>query len=219
MWMHYVYIHRRESDGRIFYVGKGAAKRAHETCSRNVHWRRTVAKHGLIVEIIMTCENDKEAQAQEIRLIAEIGRRDLGMGPLVNMTDGGEGHTGIIVSEELRRIRSVNSSGPRSPEWVKAIRAARKNGGNGGVVKHGDKLPASWVANLAAAKVGDKNPWFGKPSPPSKKVRNTKTGAIYDSIARAAAAEGVSVKALYQYLDGSRRNRSPLVRVGDGLLV
>ena len=225
MWMHYVYIHRRASDGEIFYVGKGTAtkrkghQRAYDLKSRNLYWRRVAKKHGVVVEIIASCESDKEAQTQEIRLIAEIGRLDLGTGPLVNMTDGGEGQAGLIISDELRRKRSINSSGKRSAEWVKSIRAARKNGGNGGVVKFGDKLPESWVANLAAAKVGDKNPYFGKPSPPSKKVRNAKTGAIYDSIARAAAAEGIGLKALYQYLDGTRRNKTPLMRVGDGLLV
>lgn len=216
------------SDGTPFYVGKGAARtknkvqtfeRSRASISRSRLWRSIVAAHGLQVEIVMSCQTDSEAQEQEMRLIRQIGRLDLRCGSLVNLTDGGEGHAGIVASDELRRKRRINSSGKRSPEWIAACRVARKNGGNGGVVKRGDKLPPSWVANLAAAKVGDKNPYFGKPSPPSKKVRNTETGAVYDSIARAAIAEGISAKALYQYLDGTRSNRSSLVRVGDGMLV
>lgn len=228
MWRYYVYIHRKASDGAPFYVGKGAVRARHKVqtferskdrVSRNKAWLSTVAEHGVTVEIVMSCQTDAEAQEQEARLIAEIGRIDLRQGPLVNLTDGGEGHAGIIVSDELRRKRSINSRGPRSPEWIASIRASRKNGGNGGVVKSGDKLPASWVANISAAKMGDKNPQFGKIGARAKKVRNAITGAVYDSIDQAAAAEGLNPKTLYQYLDGTRLNKTPLMRVSDGVLV
>lgn len=220
MWNHYIYIHCKASNGEPFYVGKGklrrrmrAYERANATERRSKFWNRVVEKYGFTVEIVAHCVDDKEAQRLERQIIAEIGRRDLGKGPLVNLTDGGEGHAGIIASEELRAIRSKNSSGKRSPEWVAAIRAARKDGGNGGVVKKGDKLPPDWVASLARGKMGEKNPYFGKPTPPSKKVKNLHTGAIYDSIARAAEAEGINPHTLYQWLDGTRLNRSPLVRI------
>ena len=170
MWRHYVYIHFRESDHTPFYVGKGAmrARDKVQNYSRakadhsNSHWQNIVNKHGVLINVIASCKTDLEAQRLEKEIIAAIGRYDLGTGPLVNLTDGGEGHAGIVVSEELRKKRSINSSGPRSKAFCIAIRAARKNGGNGGVVKLGDKLPESWRANLAAAKVGSKNPQYGK---------------------------------------------------------
>jgi len=48
----------------------------------------------------------------------------------------------------------------------------------------------------------------------SKSVQNTETGAVYGSIAEAARAEGLNAKTLYQYLDGTRRNLTPLRRAG-----
>lgn len=221
MWQHYVYIHFRKSDGVPFYVGKGTAHKRDKIYSydracedhKNKHWRNTVDKHGIVINVIMSCKTDKEAQFHERRIIAAIGRQDLGVGTLVNRTDGGDGICGLIISDELRKKRSVNSSGPRSEAFKMAIRAARKNGGNGGVVKHGDKLNEQWRANIAAGKLGDKNPWFGKHSPVSKKVKNLATGVIYDTIDSAAKAEGFNPKTLYQYLNGSRLNKSPLVRV------
>lgn len=222
MWRHYVYIHRKASDGSPFYVGKGSlrARQKSQGCeralthdSRNRAWRNVVAKHGLVVEVVASCADDAIAQSLERKLIAELGRRNAGSGPLINLTDGGDGHAGIIVSDDLRRKRSANAKGPRSDAWVQSIRRARKNGGNGGVVKRGDKLPENWRSSLATGKLGEKNPYFGKPTPVSKKVINTVTGAVYDSIARAAEAEGVNAKTLYQYLDGARPNRTPLARL------
>jgi hypothetical protein len=218
MWQWFVYLHRKADDGEPFYVGKGRLKkgvheRAFVTEKRSVLWARTFNKHGRIVEIVASCISDKAAQDIERCLIGEIGRRNLGLGPLVNLTDGGDGHAGLIKPAETLAKLSEHAKKPRGKAWIASMRAARKNGGNGGVVKHGDKLPEKWVQSLSRSKIGDKNPYFGKPSPPSKKVKNLHTGAVYDSISRAAAAEGLSVKALYQWLDGSRLNRSPLVRM------
>lgn len=214
MWRHYVYLHHRHDNGAPFYVGKGSHRnrnkratfeRAHARNPRNWGWHNIVHEHGLRVEIVAMCKTDEAAQELEVELIAKIGRRDLGRGPLVNVTDGGDGHAGILVSAELRRKRSQNAKGPRSDAWVSAIRAARKGGGNGGVVKRGDKLPESWRKNLAAGKIGAKNPWFGKPTPASKKVKNVKTGVIYSSIAQAAKAEGIATGRLYSILDGQTK--------------
>jgi hypothetical protein len=46
----------------------------------------------------------------EIDLIKKLGRRDKKLGPLVNMTDGGEGVLGFIHSEETREILSIRNS-------------------------------------------------------------------------------------------------------------
>lgn len=214
MWRHYVYIHRKADSGEPFYVGKGSLRRsmavyerAESRSSRSKWWHRVVAKHGITIEVVAMCADDAEAQRQERCLIAEVGRA-----ALVNLTDGGDGHAGIVPSAEMRRKRSENAKRPRTEAWVASIRRAREGGGNGGVVKIGGRLPASWRANIAAGKRGAKNPWHGKPSPPSKAVVNTSTGTTYPSVARAAAAEGINPKTLYQYLDGTRPNCTNLAR-------
>lgn len=222
MWRHYVYLHRKADTGEAFYVGKGSERvrnkdirheRAFTANRRNQAWQNTVRKHGLVVEIIASCESDEFAQEVERQMIAEIGRRNLGRGPLINFTDGGDGHAGILVSDDLRHKRSENSKGKRSDAWVASMRAARKNGGNGGVVKKGDKLPDWWRDRIAATKNGTDNPMYGKTGarhPMSRKVRERDTGIIYDSVLLAAEAKAVKMKTLYNWLSGHRPNPTSL---------
>lgn len=210
MWRHYVYVHRRADSGAVFYVGKGTVRqklkeqvceRAFDLAGRNKHWHRIVAKHGLIVEVIASFRDDGEAMEHERRLIAEYGRATL-----ANLTDGGDGCAGINPSPEARAKLSDAAKRPRSAAWVQSIRAARKNGGNGGVVKRGDKLPTSWKANLAAAKVGPKNPMYGKRGPMARAVIDFATGDCYPTVEAAAAARGLKMKTLYNWLSGHRPN-------------
>lgn len=222
MFRHYVYLHRKASTGEVFYVGKGSARtrerkqgfaRAHSSDRRSRLWKNIVSKHGLAVEIFASCETDAEAQLIEKELIAKFGRADLGLGPLVNLTDGGDGHAGIITSDELRAKRSISSRGKRSESWVIAIRASRKNGGNGGVVKHGDKLPELWRANIASAKVGEKNPMFGRTGeahPNRRPVVDEATGEKYPTTTAAARASGVRMQTLHNMLTGFRPNSTSM---------
>jgi hypothetical protein len=217
MWGHYIYLHRRADTGEPFYIGKGKMRRgwgyyerAHAPRVKNKHWMNIVAKHGLAVEILAHCKSDQDAQYVERLLIAQIGRASLGKGPLINKTDGGDGHAGIIASEELRAKRRLNSSGKRSGAWVASIREARKNGGNGGVVKRGDKLPIEWVGNIAKAKIGPLNHRFGKPSPRRKAVIDRATGIVYPSISAAAVALGRQLGTVHAWVTGIKKNPTSL---------
>jgi hypothetical protein len=70
-------------------------------------------------------END--AFHKEIHLIKSIGRFDLGRGPLLNLTDGGDGGSGHIQSNELRELRSkiVKSWWENASEEERRARAAK----------------------------------------------------------------------------------------------
>lgn len=206
---HYVYVHRRASDGRIFYIGKGShPDRATTRDRRNPYWQAVVAKHGLVVEVVMHFATDALSQQCERDLIAWYGRANL-----TNLTDGGDGCAGLVPSADTRSKLSAHASKPRSPAWVKSIRAARKNGGNGGVVSVGDKLPEEWRASISAAKMGKANPMHGRKgaaSPMSRKVRDRTTGAVYDSVQLASEARGCKMKTLYNWLSGHRPNPTTL---------
>lgn len=222
MFRHYVYIHRRGDTGEVFYVGKGAIRpkhttqvcdRAHTKNSRNQWWRAIVEKHGYSVEIVASCVDDAAAQTLEVELIAQYGRANLGRGPLVNLTDGGDGHAGLIPTERQNRIRSENAKRPRSEAWVKSIRRARKNGGNGGVVKKGDKLPQWWRDRIAATKHGADNPMFGRTGaahPNRKPVIDMTTGVVYPTTTAAARAAGMRMQTLHNMLTGFRPNSTSL---------
>lgn len=215
MWQYCVYMHRKASNGEPFYIGKTKRHKCGEFSrvylkGRNKIWNNIERKHGFVAEIIAHCINDVEAQRLEMELIKGIGRLNLGTGTLTNLTDGGDGHAGIIASKILRVKRSKNASAPRSESWKISIRASRKNGGNGGTVKKGDKLPSYWKKAISKSKIGAKNIFYNKPTPISKRVVNLKTGVIYGSIMRAAIAEGIPTSILYKSLAGLCPNTTGL---------
>lgn len=222
MFRHYVYLHLRNDTGEVFYVGKGTIRgrqrtqvceRAHATERRSRWWHAVASKHGYSVVVFASCETDEAAQQLEKAMIADYGRADLGRGQLVNLTDGGDGHAGIVPSDELRMKRSEAARGPRSDSWKASIRRARRGGGNGGVVKHGDKLPPEWRASIAAAKVGVKNPMFGRRGeahPRSRPVRDEASGTTYASTTAAAAAAGMRMQTLHNMLTGFRPNSTSM---------
>ena len=98
-----VYLHRRKDTNEIFYVGIGQTeKRAYDVKNRkNKHWKGIIERYGYTVEILLTDLSWDQACEKEKELITEIGRKDLKLGPLVNMTDGGEGQNNP--SEETRK--------------------------------------------------------------------------------------------------------------------
>lgn len=107
--MFYTYIHLRQSDNKVFYVGKGQGKRAWAHKGRNKHWKNIVTKHGLNVEICAQWSTEAEAFDHERFLIASfkaVGNR------LANLTDGGEGVSGHLHSEEAKAKMSATNARP-----------------------------------------------------------------------------------------------------------
>lgn len=222
MFRHYVYLHRRNDTGHVFYVGKGAIRprqrtqrfeRAYSKDGRSPHWLNIVAKHGYTVEVVASCESDGDAQRLEIELIVKYGRADLGKGYLVNLTDGGDGHSGRVFSSAQRARRAELARRPRSDAWLKSIRRARKGGGNGGVVKKGDKLPQWWKDRIAATKHGSDNPMYGRcgeAHPNRRAVVDIASGATYPTTTAAAQAYGLRMQTLHNMLTGFRPNSTSL---------
>lgn len=107
----YVYI-LRKPDGTPIYVGKGQRRRIahHEEDARKStrHAKarviRAIWKRGNAVsyELIGFYESEDAAFSEECKLIATTGRSELGTGPLLNQTDGGEGPIGRKVGPETR---------------------------------------------------------------------------------------------------------------------
>jgi len=98
-----------------FYIGKGKNNRAifhmfeshliKDTNKHKVNIIRKIKSANLepIIKILSTFENEDQAFTEEKRLIAVYGRSDLGLGPLSNLTDGGEGSSNKIFSNEYRK--------------------------------------------------------------------------------------------------------------------
>lgn len=90
----YVYLHKKKTNGEVFYVGKGSSDRAWVRSGRNKLWHAIVKKHGYIVEIYERDLQEWYAFELEKDLISLYGRIKDSSGTLVNMTDGGEGISG-----------------------------------------------------------------------------------------------------------------------------
>jgi hypothetical protein len=130
--MFYVYAFFRPC-GTPCYIGKGQRDRyrVHFRKSSNSHLARIIAKYGeLPVIIVRTGLTEPEALEIEIALIAAIGRECDG-GPLVNLTLGGEGTSGV-------------KHPPRSERWRLKMSAA----------KTGQKQSAETISRRVAANTG-----------------------------------------------------------------
>ncbi len=111
--MYYTYAYLRE-DGTPYYIGKGKGGRIYSS-------NRTINSPKDKSRIIFLKQNitEEEAFKHEIYMISIFGRKDLGTGILYNMTNGGEGASGLIRSEETRKKISDGISGKNHPMYGK----------------------------------------------------------------------------------------------------
>lgn len=120
----YVYAYLREN-GSPYYIGKG---HKHRAWHKNKHERinlPTVDKNIIIVESNLT---EIGAFALERRLIRWYGRKDLGTGVLINLTDGGEGASNRKVSEGTKNLLRIASTGKVQTPETKEKRASKLRG-------------------------------------------------------------------------------------------
>lgn len=120
----YTYIHIRVDDGMVFYVGKGKGNRAYSDKGRNKRWCRTANKHGWSSVICAYWYSEFDAFEHEKSLILYYKQLNH---PLCNMTDGGDGASGISPSEETRAKLSAALKGRSRPiEVIRKISASNK---------------------------------------------------------------------------------------------
>jgi hypothetical protein len=114
-----VYQHIRKDTNEVFYIGIGKSlNRMQSKLSRNPMWHNIVNKTEYIAEIIEDGLSWENACIKEKELIGFYGRRDLNKGPLVNMTDGGDGQLGLIHTKNTKKLISNKLIGkPKTIEW------------------------------------------------------------------------------------------------------
>jgi hypothetical protein len=133
----YVYVLVKPS-GQPFYAGKGRAQRLskHEREAKSGvrSHRHSIIRNiwdggGVVLYRLEGHFSDEVAAfAAEKRVIAAIGRRAHG-GPLVNLTDGGEGPAGfsqIITLEMREKISAALKGRKKDPEHVAKVAAKRR---------------------------------------------------------------------------------------------
>lgn len=209
--IHYLYRHIRLDTNEVFYVGIGTVnknesissheryyRRAYNNSKRNIFWKRVVSKTTYEVEILLESDDYDFIKQKEIEFISLYGRRDLGKGTLVNLTDGGENcgfkrsQESIQKQKDYYKITPHPSKGiPRTEETKDKLRKACKRF------------------------VGELNYFYGKrftgkDHPLSKKVINIMTLVEYDSIKEAAEKENYNYSTLKSKLSKSNNNTNLL---------
>jgi len=117
----YVYEHWRLDRDECFYVGKGKGIRAYKMRERNAHHRAIMAKlsregSGMEVRMVATGLTEDEAFALEVERIAFW--REAGA-DLANRTDGGDGVSGLKMSDEAKAKMAAAKLGTKqSPETI-----------------------------------------------------------------------------------------------------
>ena len=92
---YYVYVHRKMTNGEIFYVGKGKGIRGWRPYSRNIIWKNKAEKHGVYVEIVMDNLTEELALELEREFIAFYGRISNNDGCLANVMSIGNHDPGV----------------------------------------------------------------------------------------------------------------------------
>lgn len=149
---HYTYIHQKTDDNKIFYIGKGQGNRAFSNNRRNNFWQSIAKKHGFNAEIIAYWKTEQEALAHEMLLISCF--KDMGY-KLANMTNGGEGSTGLKQSKETKEKRSLALTGKKRPDVSEFMQKFKKG------TKHSEeskaKIKASAIARGTNYQLGKKH--------------------------------------------------------------
>ena len=205
--MAYLYRHIRKDKNEVFYVGIGSDKdykRAYVTARRNKFWKIIHNKSEIEVEIMIDNIDWEVACEKEKEFINLYGRRDLGKGTLVNLTDGGDGAFNRIQGDEERDWRksfySKNNpfKGKTHSEETKAkMRMA----------KLGTKISRERVERQRAKMFGKCK---GENSPMSKLVLDLETGIYYFGIREASDSSIYKVATVGRMLSGKKQNKTNL---------
>ncbi len=171
----YVYQYFDPIRNEPIYIGKGQGNRLTDhfkpwllkkNCPfyNRIKW---IQKNGQEPIISKLKENLPEEKAFKLekKYIQNIGRKDLKKGPLLNLTDGGQGIFGHKHSKKSKQKMSLSQSGKNHPSFGKHLSKEHKE-------------------KISDALTGTKNPFYGKHHTPKskRKLSVLRTGKEYKSI-------------------------------------
>jgi hypothetical protein len=197
-----------------FYIGIGSGKnysRAKEKRYRNNLWHKIVNKAGYQVQILLDDLSWEEAIEKEKEFIALYGRINTRDGILCNMTDGGEGMLGNLVSDETRKKlsnrvftdehrknMSESAKGNKNCLGRKLSEKTKLKISDGNKRK---KMPEEAKQKISESLVGNKNA-------KTKKVINIETNKEYLSLKQMCDENSLSYSTMKQRFSGRLKNNT-----------
>jgi len=188
----YVYCYNDITTGVPCYIGKGHTKKGYNrskvkhTHNTNVHAMEK--EQGITIIMLKEHLSEVDAFLWEMHYIKEIGRLDLGTGPLLNQTDGGDGAAGHRQTPEAKEKQSKAMMGEKNPFFGKThtpeFKEKQSKAMTGRIVSPETKEKQSKAMtgekNPCYGRTGEKNPFFGKTHTPEAKEKQSKamTGRI-----------------------------------------
>lgn len=217
-----VYLHRRKDTNEVFYVGIATRKdRPTSKRSRSIFWKGVAKKYGYTVEIFASGISKEKAKEIEIELIAKYGRRDIGEGSLVNLTDGGDGLANI--NDETRRKMGAANIG--KPSWNKGksmgdeVKAKVSQAKMGCISpRKGVKLSEEQKLKMSKAKMGKPAPWnsYKRSEELKKKMSVSKTQFNYIMKDRKTNEVIRVFESMSEAIKASGSDRSSITRAANG---
>ena len=158
--MYYVYAHYKadDPDGLPFYIGKGKNQRDLSQ-TRNQFWKNISKKHGFVSKRLHENLTEQEAWGIETALIEQYGKLSEGTGCLCNLSNGGEGASGVVHSTETKQKWS-NAKKGKTWEEIYGIEQANKMREDRKKIKRVHS--AETREKMSASKKGENNPMFAK---------------------------------------------------------
>ena len=105
-----------------YYIGKGKGNRLFNRSKGDIKPPKDKSR----VIYLKRNLTEEEAFKHEKYMIAVFGRKDSGTGILRNRTNGGDGASGVLVSEETRKKLSEMRSGEKNPNYGKKMTEEQK---------------------------------------------------------------------------------------------
>jgi len=182
-----VYRHIRKDKNEPFYIGIGHnVKRAFKKSQRNEMWNYIVAKTEYEVEIMFEDMSWDFCKEKEIELISLYGRKDLRTGTLCNMTSGGEGVVGNVVSDETK-VKMSDAKKKNPSKYWKGKKMSKE---------HKEKLSESRT---------------GKPNPKTI-ICNLQSGIFHMGYKEVAETYNINIGTLSNKLNNHQTNNTYFVK-------
>jgi group I intron endonuclease len=174
--MYYTYAYLRDN-GKPYYIGKGKGQRAWTQHGRSVRTPKDCSK----ILILKKDLTERQAFDHERYMIFVLGRLDLGTGILRNLTDGGDGTSGRIHSEETKNKISVRRRLflERNPDFKmtyseeRLLKMRERMSGENNPM-YGKSLSEEHRAKISASVKGEKNGFYGRSHSEETKAKVSK---------------------------------------------